>query len=527
MKISPIHPLASWGLVLFFAASLVAYAPPVASGPFDATLASPDLSLSFPKHVSENESLELATSIAAGLDLGLVLSSEVTVTDATHVMIDALNNSVPASGDPSFAIPRRVVKVPTEGDAEVQLHYTFTKNASGTFLFAEIWLDPLALGSQESVGDFLRDLSSSLGIILHGDERFYSSWWTESEYTQGNLTKYRVTDAAFYGLLRGKPVEFANQVRLTTWETEGANKRTGRIFLFPWIEEVQPPSLSEEVALITALGHINSTYNLTHWSLGGWKAQFALDARGYRIAHSFHVLYPGEDDAYYGTKSFVVWVDAQDGRILLSQSAHAVPAVGVPVVLPVQYILLVGVIGLALVGVVHRIRAYESARFVFFWALGFPFYRLGRERALEHFTRGRIHEYVRTNPGATFSDIRDFLALNNGAAAYHLMVLEKTSLLASRKEGKLKRFFLVSAPEGVVEPRLSRMQYEIMDALASKDKTQAELARELHVSRQRISYNVKRLRKRGLMSLRDDGRTLTLGTVGRAVVGSRAREDLR
>jgi DNA-binding MarR family transcriptional regulator len=133
------------------------------------------------------------------------------------------------------------------------------------------------------------------------------------------------------------------------------------------------------------------------------------------------------------------------------------------------------------------------------------FYRINSERALDHFTRGRIFGYLQANPGANYTMIRESLRLSNGTAAYHLWVLERLGFVRSVSKGRIKQFY----PQGVSLSKgsliLTRLQYSILDLLeAEGELSQSDIARSLEMSRQRAHYNVKVLRSLELLEQTSD-----------------------
>jgi DNA-binding MarR family transcriptional regulator len=133
------------------------------------------------------------------------------------------------------------------------------------------------------------------------------------------------------------------------------------------------------------------------------------------------------------------------------------------------------------------------------------FYRINSERALDHFTRGRIFGYLQANPGANYTMIRESLRLSNGTAAYHLWVLERLGFVRSVSKGRMKQFY----PQGVSLSKgsliLTRLQYSILDLLEAEGAlSQSDIARSLEMSRQRAHYNVKVLRSLDLIEQTSD-----------------------
>ncbi len=160
----------------------------------------------------------------------------------------------------------------------------------------------------------------------------------------------------------------------------------------------------------------------------------------------------------------------------------------------------------------------ESTRFLVLGTIAIPFFSLRKEQALDHFVRGQIFEYVRNHPGATYTEIKDQLSLNNGSAAHHLMVLEKMGFLVSRREGRTKRFFRIGTSTQAVPSLLSPLQYNILSLLAQEPLPQRDLAHRLDSSKQRVSYNVRRLRRDGYLELAQDGRVLHVTGKGTATL---------
>ncbi len=187
---------------------------------------------------------------------------------------------------------------------------------------------------------------------------------------------------------------------------------------------------------------------------------------------------------------------------------------GPPAVFPWPLLIAVAMASAFLVSVGLASALDESARFLVLVVVGFPFFSLRKEQALDHFVRGRIYEYVGGHPGATYTEIKEHLSLNNGTAAHHLMVLERVGFLVSKREGRTKRFFRVDAPTRSVPSVLSPLQYNILSVLAQEPLSQRDLARRLGFSKQRVSYNVKRLRSEGYLDFAKEGHLLHVTAKG-------------
>jgi len=190
-------------------------------------------------------------------------------------------------------------------------------------------------------------------------------------------------------------------------------------------------------------------------------------------------------------------VDANTGEVLCRSEPGIV--VESQAVLPLPW----GAIGLATVAVALL--------------AGLLFFRMTADRALDHFTRGRILGFLQANPGTPYAHLRGALGVRNGTLAYHLWVLERTGFVRSVRDGRHRILYPDGAPvqHGLL---LSRLQLTILDTLhAHGGMTQADLGRRLGISRQRLHYNVKMLRKNVLVETPARG-TVRLSSTGTALV---------
>jgi predicted transcriptional regulator len=134
------------------------------------------------------------------------------------------------------------------------------------------------------------------------------------------------------------------------------------------------------------------------------------------------------------------------------------------------------------------------------------FYRISTERALDHFTRGRIYGYIQANPGVNYTRVRETLSLKNGTLAYHLWVLERLGFIRSVRKGRVRQLYLSGTPVSRGSLVLSRLQYGILDLLkAEGPMTQTGIAKHFDMSRQRVHYNVKTLRSMDLLESGENG----------------------
>ena len=133
--------------------------------------------------------------------------------------------------------------------------------------------------------------------------------------------------------------------------------------------------------------------------------------------------------------------------------------------------------------------------------------RLVREEILQRKVRRLIHDYVQENPGASFTDIKHAVGLQNGVAAYHLRVLEKQGLIHTKK-GRHYRWYY---PNGDVslwrDLPLSPLQKSLVEQVRQAPGIGVrELARNLKHHHASVAYNVKGLAREGLLRTERTGR---------------------
>lgn len=171
----------------------------------------------------------------------------------------------------------------------------------------------------------------------------------------------------------------------------------------------------------------------------------------------------------------------------------------------VSTVLIIGILG-AVIG------SSETSKYWLFAVLFIPLYtKLHKEKILDHFTRGRVYEHIRNNPGVHYSEIKRELELNNGSLAYHLHTLEREELIRSRTSGRFKLFFPtdVKIPKDM-EPQVSAIRRQILNLIRNQPGiTQKELASKLTNKKPRtISYHVKNMSREGVLRLEKAGREI-------------------
>jgi predicted transcriptional regulator len=178
------------------------------------------------------------------------------------------------------------------------------------------------------------------------------------------------------------------------------------------------------------------------------------------------------------------------------------------------------------VGVVGVLGGTEVGLYALLLLLLPMFTRLRHREVLNQFTRGEIFGFIKANPGASLTAVRENLGLSNGVAAYHLRVLLREEYVVARREGGYKRFY----PRDMRVPRkrvhFTRLQIDVVEKVRMHPGvTQSSLARLLEESKQVVSYNLKVLVAAGVVRIERDGaRMLCFPVEGASVLSEEALE---
>jgi fibronectin type 3 domain-containing protein len=150
---------------------------------------------------------------------------------------------------------------------------------------------------------------------------------------------------------------------------------------------------------------------------------------------------------------------------------------------------------LVMVGIGAVVASTES--FKYWWGLSVVplFTRIRKEGVLDNKTRLAIHGLVVENPGMHYSAILREFELSNGAAAYHLDVLERENFIRSVRDGRLKRFFStetrISKEHGLTP---EEMRGAIWDLVGLRPGiSQKEIVYELGTSRDSTGYFLREM----------------------------------
>jgi len=147
----------------------------------------------------------------------------------------------------------------------------------------------------------------------------------------------------------------------------------------------------------------------------------------------------------------------------------------------------------------------------FFFALFVPLYtKLRKDQVLDHYSRGRVYQFIEMNPGEHFNSIKRALDLNIGTATYHLEVLSRSGLVTSRQDGIYKRFYPTNVP---IPPSngggISEVQQRVLTVIKDTPGIrQKEIARLFGIRQSTLNYQVTRLEEKGLISAEKRGRSV-------------------
>jgi predicted transcriptional regulator len=141
------------------------------------------------------------------------------------------------------------------------------------------------------------------------------------------------------------------------------------------------------------------------------------------------------------------------------------------------------------------------------------FARVQDRDVLENPNRGRIHAFVRANPGASLSEIAASAGLGWGTTVHHLERLEAARVLRSYQDGR-RRAFLAEGTMSTMGHALLRRtdptRARLLDAVRiSPGASQAELASRAGLSLSAANRHLQLLERVGLVSSRKTWRTRT------------------
>ncbi len=164
------------------------------------------------------------------------------------------------------------------------------------------------------------------------------------------------------------------------------------------------------------------------------------------------------------------------------------------------------------VAVIAAILATEVGKVALLGLLLVPLYtKIKREKVMDHFIRGRIYEFICSNPGVNYSSIKEQFKLTNGTVTYHLSMLERQEFIRAKQDGIYKRYFSNNGGPAVSDVQPMSLQLSIAKAIREEPgMTQKEIATRLGSSKQLVSYHLRNMKKDGLLDTHRDGRSVRI-----------------
>lgn len=125
-------------------------------------------------------------------------------------------------------------------------------------------------------------------------------------------------------------------------------------------------------------------------------------------------------------------------------------------------------------------------------------------------TRAQIFDFIKANPGVQFRGICAQLGISIGVAEFHLGVLKKAGLISFFRDGRYKRFFVSKKFSQKQMQLISLLRHGttrsiIKTMLEGKQASHSELANQLTMTSQGVTWQMNRLKKDALIQESKDG----------------------
>jgi predicted transcriptional regulator len=125
-------------------------------------------------------------------------------------------------------------------------------------------------------------------------------------------------------------------------------------------------------------------------------------------------------------------------------------------------------------------------------------------------TRVEIYDFIKANPGVQFRGICDQLGLSIGLAEFHLGVLKKAGLISFIRDGRYKRFFESKKFSNKEMEIISLLRHDttrsiLKTMLERKKISHSELACQLSITSQGLTWQMNRLKKDGVVQESKEG----------------------
>src|SRR5256885_8996568 len=325
---------------------------------------------------------------------------------------------------------------------------------------------------------------------------YSTAWWngTGSFIINGSVVATRTITVVAYVDPVDAPMGFGNELKMVFDVNRGFAIELG---IFPWFT-APPPTVSIQQAFSRALSTLNGTV-AGMFSSGA--VYLAFDSITYNLTYQVEARYL-QDATSRVYADYRVWINPYNAEVTYTVEVPPKPHLPLTgntldIWIVVGWAAVVATAAMIGVGLVF----IETLRLAALGPLVFLYLRLRRDGALDHFVRGQLYAYIINRPGVTFSEVRDAFSLANGTATYHVAILQTLGFVSSRNDGRFRRYFAVERAGQALGRKLSRLQYDVL--LKTRELgavTPSDVAKALGISRQRASYNLRRLLDAGLLA---------------------------
>jgi predicted transcriptional regulator len=132
---------------------------------------------------------------------------------------------------------------------------------------------------------------------------------------------------------------------------------------------------------------------------------------------------------------------------------------------------------------------------------------------LNQTTRVQIYNFIIKNPGVNFRGICNSLTLPIGVVQYHLAVLMKGGLISNRRDGRNKRYFKSKRFSSIEKKIISVLRHETAAKILAMlhddpSASHGKLAQHLNISSQALTWHMKQLKEKSLVTGQADGATI-------------------
>ncbi len=178
---------------------------------------------------------------------------------------------------------------------------------------------------------------------------------------------------------------------------------------------------------------------------------------------------------------------------------------------------------------IPKVNVEEATAFSAFSIFGAEGQR-GASVLLNQTTRMTIYNFVKYNPGTHFRALSNSLNMPIGVLQYHLGLLVNGGLVSTFRDGRYKRYFeskrFTETEMRVISILRHQTSGKILLSLLEKPQmTHKELATNLNISSQALSWQMNRLKETDLIKTGKDGANVkySLGDTVSAIVGQYGR----